>query len=190
MLATELVHDVPNIFEERPDRIVKLLTRGGELKGAPLEKSLTEIFLELKNLPADGGLLNPIGNVAHRPGDTPVARDITKQLQLMNVVQHGRQEMTLYRPACSTNQSSLLTLYNWRDDAGDCTNRGHIDWLYIESWSMCTTKWRALASHAAPVSGFLLGKRMRKCFHASMKKVNPRRPNAPPGYPIMPQNSR
>ena len=190
MPATELVGDATNIFEERPDKIVKLLPRGGELKGAALEKSLVEIFLEPKKLPADGGLLNAIGNVAHRAADTAVARDIIKQLQLMNVVQHGRQEMTLYRPACSTNQSSLLTLYNWRDDAGDCTNRGHSIGFTLKAGACAQPSGGSLASHAAPVSGFLLGKTMRKCFHASMKKVNPRRPNAPPGYPTMPQDSR
>src|SRR5436190_18627358 len=167
MSATELVGDVTNIFEERPDKIVKLLPRGGELKGAALEKSLVEIFLEPKQLPADGGLLNPIGNAAHRTADTPVARDIIKQLQLMNVVHHDRQEKTLRRVACSINRKdAMVPMHVHNPDGG------------------------SLASHAAPVSGFLLGKTMRKCFHASMKKVNPRRPNAPPGYPIMPHNSR
>ncbi len=43
------------------------------------------MLLELRDLPADGGLLNAVGNIPHRLHNPAMARDVIEQLQVVDV---------------------------------------------------------------------------------------------------------
>ena len=79
-----------DVGEERLDERVEFCPGRRELKRAPIEELRSEVFLQLQNLHAHGGLLNAVGNVAHSLADAFVAGDVIEQLQMVNV--HGLTE--------------------------------------------------------------------------------------------------
>jgi hypothetical protein len=56
-----------------------------EFEGPPPEELHSQAGLELEQLAADGGLLDPIGHIAHRFHDAAVSRDIVEELQMVDI---------------------------------------------------------------------------------------------------------
>lgn len=85
LFSPELIGDVFEAGEEGIDEIVELFTCRSQGERATMEQPHFEVFLELENLPADGGLLDAVGHSAHGFSDAFKFGDVVKELEMMNV---------------------------------------------------------------------------------------------------------
>jgi hypothetical protein len=89
--ATDLLADQFNAAEERSDEVVKFAPGGGEFEGTAMEELEAEVGFELEDLAGDGGLLDPVGNVADGLHDPSEPGDVVEQFEVMDVEHRGRR---------------------------------------------------------------------------------------------------
>jgi hypothetical protein len=97
------------ILEKRPDVRQQLFALRCQSERVSVEELSSEIRLEQKDLAADRGLLNAIGNVPHGPTDTSVERHIVEQLEMMNVHHTAEHWQRACRDATSFPQPAGST---------------------------------------------------------------------------------
>ncbi len=73
------------VAEEWLDGIEQDATFGGEFEGAALEQVFPEVVIELEDLGADRGLLNAIGHMPGRGGDTTKAGNVMVNFEVVDV---------------------------------------------------------------------------------------------------------
>src|SRR4051794_20086124 len=77
--------DFFNVGKKRVNELVKLLAIGCQREGPAGEKGHAQMLFQLRDLTANGWLLDAIRDVAHRLHDSSVARDVIEQLQVVDV---------------------------------------------------------------------------------------------------------
>src|SRR5258708_14771776 len=85
--ALQFARDGIEIREERADKTIELFPGGRQREGPALEQGYAQEFFELRDLAADGRLLNSLSGSAHRTSDAAVSRDVIKEFEMGNVHQ-------------------------------------------------------------------------------------------------------
>ena len=85
--AAEGAFDFGEAGEEGFDEAVEGFAGGGELEGAAVEERGGEGVFELKDLGADGWLLDAVGDAAGGGADAAVAGDVVEEFEVVDV--HG-----------------------------------------------------------------------------------------------------
>jgi hypothetical protein len=78
-----------HVVEEWLNEFVELGAGGKHGKRPAIEKFCAEIFFQPGNLAADGGLLNPVGDISHGPGNAAVFHHIIEEFKVMDI--HDRR---------------------------------------------------------------------------------------------------
>jgi len=104
--AAQLLRHRCEVVEKRPDEIIKLQALRRQREGAPVKQRQAEVFLQLRYLPADGRLLDAIGNIAHGLHDAAESCHVIEQLKVVNV--HKANELMAV-PVLSISPSPART---------------------------------------------------------------------------------
>src|SRR5689334_17916014 len=106
--ATEPILHVTEVVEERPNKLVQILAGMSEGKRPPMEQGHAEGFLELDNLPTDGGLLYPVGHIAHPLADATIFGHVIEKLQVMDIHISNRSMIAV---VLSIQQKELKSIF-------------------------------------------------------------------------------